>query len=127
MITAPLGLPTSWSAFASRINSLKDTPTFEQLWNACCQKEVKILLVSNKENEEENISNAYFNHHKNKGIFKKFKVPRKIIDLSKIGCYNCHKMGHHRSNCPENPRNKRRDKDQANSADEGSSKKNKMK
>lgn len=31
LITALLGLPTSWSAFASRINSWKDTPTFDDL------------------------------------------------------------------------------------------------
>ena len=49
MITALLGLPTSWSSFASRINSWKDTPTFEQLWNACSQEEARISLVSNEE------------------------------------------------------------------------------
>ena len=35
VVTALLGLPTSWSAFAPRMNSWKDTPTFKQLWNAC--------------------------------------------------------------------------------------------
>lgn len=29
VITALLGLPKPWSAFASKINSWKDTPTFE--------------------------------------------------------------------------------------------------
>lgn len=72
------------------------------------------------------ISNSYSTHHKNKGTFKKSIGPRKNIDLFKIKCYNCHKMSHYRSNCPNNPRNKRRDRDQANNANAGSPKKNKM-
>jgi len=95
------------------------------LWNACSQEEVRITLVSNKENEEEKISNAYFAHHKNKGTFKKSKGSRRKVDLSKIECYNCHKMGHYRNVCPNNPRNKKRNMDQANVVKEGSQKKNK--
>ena len=34
-ITALLGLRMSWSAFSSGLNSWKETPTLEQLWNAC--------------------------------------------------------------------------------------------
>jgi len=118
-----LGLPTSWSTFSSGVNSWKGTPTFEQLWNACSQEEVRISLVSNKENEEEKISNAYSAHHKNKGTFKKSKWHRRKIDLSKIECYNCHHMGHYRSGCHENPRNGKREKEHANVADEGPPKK----
>ena len=36
-------------------------------------------------------------------------------------------MGHYRSNCPENTRNKDRDKDQVNIVDEAPPKKNKTK
>lgn len=46
------------------------------------------------------------------------------MDLSKVECYNCHKMGNYKSHCPENPRNKKRDGDQANVTDEAPSKKN---
>ena len=123
VITALLGLPTSWSAFSSGFNSWKETPTFEQLWNACSQEEVKISLVSNKENEEEKISNAISAHHKNTGTFKKSKGPGKKVDLSKIECYNCHKMGHYRSDCPKNPRNKKRERDHANIVEEEDPKK----
>ena len=35
-------------------------------------------------------------------------------------------MGHYRNNCLENPRNKRRDRDQANIVEEDSPKKNNM-
>lgn len=69
VITALLGLPTSWSAFSSGLNSWKETSTFKQLWNACSQEEIRISLVSNKENEEEKISNAYSAHDTNKGTF----------------------------------------------------------
>ena len=85
VITALLGLPTSWSAFASRINSWKDTPTFKKMWNACNHEEARISLVNNKkEDEEENISNAYFGHHMKNTTFKKFKEQKKKIDLWKI-------------------------------------------
>jgi len=101
----------------------KDTPIFE---NACSQEEVRISLVRDKESEEEKISNSSSTHQKNKGTFNKFIGPRKNIDIFKIKCYNCHHMGHYRSNCPKNPRNKRRYRDQANNANEGSPKKNTM-
>jgi len=42
-----------------------------------------------------------------------FKGPRKKVDLSKIECYNCHKMGHYKSHCSENPRNKKREREHA--------------
>ena len=98
------------------------------MWNACSQKEACISLVSDKrEDEEDNISNAYNFQHKNKGVFKKFKGPRKKVDLSRIQHYNCHKMGHYKSQCPEKPRNGKRKRDQANIVDEAPSKKNKTK
>jgi len=75
--------------------------------------------------KEENTSNAYSSHHKKKGNFKKFKGPKKTMDLCKVECYNCHKMGHYQSHYPENPRNKKRNMDQANFVDEGPLKKNK--
>lgn len=54
------------------------------------------------------------------------KGPRREVDLSKNECYNCHKMGHYRSDCLENLRNKKREREHANVADEGPPKKNKM-
>jgi len=126
VITTLLGLPTYWCAFSSSINSWKENLTFKQLWNACSQEEVRISLVGNEENKEEKFSNAYFAHYKKKETFKKCEGPRSKVDLSKIECYNCHKMGHYRSNCPKNLRNKKREREHANVVDEGPPKKNKM-
>ncbi len=65
---------------------------------ACSQEEYQVSLVNNKkEDEEENISNAYFSQHKKKGTFKKLKGPKGKFDLSKIECYNCQKMGHYKN------------------------------
>ena len=81
-----------------------------------CQEELRISLVAN--NEE--VSNAYIDQHK--GNFKK-KGPRKKVDMSKIECYQCHKMRHYKSDCLNNPRNKKRERDHANVAEEASPKK----
>jgi hypothetical protein len=69
--------------------------------------QMPILLITRKRNLQE------------------VKGPRRKVDLSKIECYNCHKMGHYKSDCPENPRIRRENRDQANVVDEGSPKKNK--
>lgn len=74
---ALLGLPTSWNASASGINSWKDTLTFKQMWNACSQEAKMSLVSTKKDNEEENISNASSAHHKKKGTFKKYKDQRR--------------------------------------------------
>ena len=66
------------------------------MWNAFSQEEAHISLVSGKkEDEENNTSNAYYAHCKNKGSYKKFKETKKVVDLSKIECCNCHYMGHY--------------------------------
>lgn len=108
VITTLLGLPTSWGAFPLGLKGWKENTTFKQLWNARSQEEVKISLLSHRENEEEKISNAYSTHHKNKGTFNKSKGPRRKVDLSNIQCHNCHRMGDYRRNCLENLRNRKR-------------------
>lgn len=48
------------------------------------------------------------------------------MDLSKIECYNYHMMGHYKSHCPKNPKNKKREREHVNVADEDPPKKNKI-
>ena len=84
VITAFLGLPPTWSSFASGLSSWKESPIFKQLWNVCSHEEMRISLVSN--NEEEKVSNAYSASHK-KGNFKKSKGPRRKVDMSNTECY----------------------------------------
>lgn len=48
IITALLGLPKSWSAFALGLNNWKDTPTFEQMWNACSQRRSQTIVSKQK-------------------------------------------------------------------------------
>ena len=43
--------------------------------------------------------------------------------MSKVECYECHKKGHYRSDCLDNTRNKKRERDQDNVAEEGDPKK----
>ena len=55
------------------------------MWNVCSQEGACISLINNKEeDEEDNTSNVYTSQHKKKGVFKKFKGPKKKVDLSKI-------------------------------------------
>ena len=111
MITALLGLPPTWGAFAARLNSWKEAPTFEELWTSCSQEELRISLATNSEG----VLNAYIAQHKG----NKSKGPRKKVDMSKVESYQCHKRGHYRSECPDNLRNKKRERDQANIVEEG--------
>ena len=69
------------------------------------------------------MSNAYASQHR--GKFK--KGPKRKVDMSKVECYQCHKKGHYRSDCPDNPRNKKRERDQVNIVEEGDPKKVKPK
>jgi len=46
VIIALLGLPPTWGAFAVGLNSWKEAPTFEELWTACSQEELRISLVA---------------------------------------------------------------------------------
>ena len=55
------------------------------------------------------------------------KDKRRKLTYPKIECYNCHKMGHYKNQCLENPRNNKRDREQANITDEAPPKKNKVK
>ena len=46
--------------------------------------------------------------------------------MSKVECYQCY-QGHYRCDCPDNPRHKKRERDQANVAEEEDLKKVKPK
>ena len=119
MIAALSGLPPIWGAFAVGLNNWKEAPTFEELWTACSQEELRISLVANLEE----VSNAYTAQYKG----KKSKGLTKKVGMSEVECYQCHKKGHYRSNYPDNPRNKKRERDHANIAEEKEPKKVKPK
>ena len=43
--------------------------------------------------------------------------------MSKIECHQCHNKGHYKSECTDNPKNKKKDRDYANIVEEGDPKK----
>lgn len=53
------------------------------------------------------VSNAYVAHHKG----NRSKGPMKKVDMSKIEYYQSHKKGHYNCDYPENPKNKKRERD----------------
>lgn len=73
-------------------------------------------MIEGKHKDEENTSNSSSAHFKKKGGDNKFKGSKKNhgkIDLSKIECYHCHKMWHYDNQFRNNPKNKKREMDQA--------------
>jgi len=102
VITAILGFPPTWGAFAAGLNSWKEAPTFEELWTSCSQQELRISLVANPEG----VSNSYATQHREN--FK--KGPKRKVGMSKAKCYQCHKKGHNRGDCPGNLRNKKKER-----------------
>jgi hypothetical protein len=118
------GLPRSWDAFASSINTRKEFPTFEELWTCCTQEESRITSRERTQKEED--SHAYATRFKRNGGKKKFDSRNKNSrrrpnqqrkkDLSKVQCYGCHKFGHYKSECPELAK-KRKGKHHASTAD----------
>ena len=97
------GISPSWEAFLVVVNGCDVHPNFERLWHDFMQEG----RVQNKNcpSQEENISLATstnkwkgkrFSHQKRKG--KNFKGEWKL-NMSKIKCYNCNKMGHYVKDC----------------------------
>ena len=111
MITSLLGLPPTWGSFVAGLNSWKESPTFEEIWNACSEEVSRISLAFNYEW----VSNTYISQHKG----NKSKVTRKKVDISKVECYQCDKKGHYKNDCPDNLRHKKRERYQAKIVEEG--------
>ena len=45
------GLPKMWDAFAASMNTIKEYPTFEELWTCCAQEESRISAKAKPQNK----------------------------------------------------------------------------
>jgi hypothetical protein len=94
------GLPKTWDAFATRMNTRKEYPTFEELWTCCAQEESRISAKGKPQKKYDDQSfTAKFNNFRNKKKFGSRKKPNQEKDMSKIQCFNCRKYGHYKNHC----------------------------
>jgi hypothetical protein len=94
------GFTKSWDIFVRGVVARENLPDRQRLWDDLVQEEIRIGQAgpssSTHAEEEEGLALA----GKAKGKKKK-KGGKKNIDFSKVKCFQCHKMGHFASQCPE--------------------------
>jgi hypothetical protein len=96
------GLPKTWDAFATSMNTREEYPTFEEIWNFCAQEESRISAKEKFQRKDDD--QAYTTKLKkfmNKKKFDSRKKPNQEKDMSKIQCFNCRKYGHYKDHCPQ--------------------------
>ena len=96
------GLPKTWDAFSANMNTRKEYPTFEELWNCCTQEESRINAKEKPQKKYDD--QAFITRFKDFRNTKKFgsrKKPNQDKDMSRIQCFNCRKYGHYKNHCPD--------------------------
>jgi hypothetical protein len=105
------GLPKTWDAFSSSMNTRKEYPTFEELWTICAQEESRINAKDKSQNKyKDQAFIAKFKNFRNKKKFGLRKKPNQEKDMSKIQCFKCRKYGNYRNHYPELKKRKKTDK-----------------
>jgi hypothetical protein len=111
------GLPKTWDAFSTSMNTRKEYPTFEELWTCCAQEESRITAKEKPQNKyDDQAFTARSKNFRDKGKFDLRRKPKQRKDISEIQCFNCQKYGHYRNQCPE--LNKRKEKHEASISEE---------
>jgi hypothetical protein len=96
------GLPKTWDAFVTSMNTRKEYPTFEELWTCCAQEESRISAKEKfQRKDDDQAYTTKFKKFRNKKKFDSRKKPNQEKDMSKIQCFNCQKYGHYKNHCPE--------------------------
>jgi hypothetical protein len=96
------GLPKTWDAFATSMNTRKEYLTFEELWTCCDQEESRINAKEKPQKKYDNQAfTERFKNFRNKKKFGSRRKPNQEKDISEIQCFNCQKYGHYRNQCPE--------------------------
>jgi hypothetical protein len=82
-------LPNTWDAFAARMNTRKEYPTFEELWTCCAQEESKISEKEKPQNKyDDQAFTTRFKNFRNKRNLGSIRKPNQAKDISEIQCFN---------------------------------------
>jgi hypothetical protein len=94
------GLPKTWDAFATSMNTRKEYPTFEELWTCYAQEESRINAKEKpqKKHDDQTFIEILKNF-RDKRKFDSRKKPKQRKDISEIQCFNCQKYGLYRNQC----------------------------
>ena len=78
------GLPKTWDAFSTSMNTRKVYPTFEELWTCCAQEESRISTKEKSQKKyDDQVLTAKFKNFKNKKKFVLRKKPNQEKDMSR--------------------------------------------
>jgi hypothetical protein len=111
------GLPKTWDAFSTSMNTRKEYLTFEELWTCCAQEESRINAKEKPQKKyDDQAFTKIFKNFRNKRKFGSRRKPNQEKDISEIQCFNCQKYSHYRNQCPK--LKKRKEKHEASVAEE---------
>jgi hypothetical protein len=111
------GLPKTWDAFSTSMNTRKEYPTFEELWTYYAQEESRISAKEKPQKKyDDQTFTTRFKNFRSKRKFGSKKKPNQEKDMSKILCYNYRKYGHYKNHCLE--LNKKKETHEASVAEE---------
>ena len=121
-----MAFPNSWETFLVAVSGRESQPNFDRLWHDCLEEKGRIQSKTNSSKEGNLALTA-----KTKKFKKPFppknkeKKPQgKQLDVSKIQCFNSHKMGHYARDCRQSKKRFKRSF-QASTAEEEEPKKKK--
>jgi hypothetical protein len=94
------GLPKTWHAFATSMNTRKEYPTFEELWICCAQEESRISEKEKPQNKyDDQAFTARFKNFRNKRKFGSRRKPNQEKNISEVQCFKYRKYGHYKIHC----------------------------
>jgi hypothetical protein len=83
------GIPKTWDAFATSMNTRKECPTFEELWTCCAQEESRINAKDKPQNKyDDQAFTTRFEDFRNKKKYGSRKKPNQEKYMSIIQCCN---------------------------------------
>jgi hypothetical protein len=99
------GFTKSWDVFVCGVGAREKLLDWQRLWDDFVQEEIRIGQAGPSSSTHTEEEEGLVLTGKEKGK-KKRKGGKKNIDFSKVKCFQCHKMGHFASQCPERKKKK---------------------